>query len=78
VSELIDRLKLMASGNAEVMLGDIDEAADALEAQEAMIAALERLREYGEAKNDGTNDGTLFRFEGGKWFFLALTPSLPK
>lgn len=40
--------------------------------------ALTRLREYGEAKNDGQHDGTLFRFADGRWFFLAALATLDR
>lgn len=39
-----------------------------------LVEAVERLRKYGERQNDGKNDGTLFRFKDGGWFFLPDAP----
>lgn len=36
-----------------------------------VVESFEKLLSYGTSANDGCNDGTLFRFEGERWFFLS-------
>lgn len=61
----------LAQGVADAVQARASRAALAGEAGGEPGAWINRLRSYGEAMHDGRNQGTLFRFKDGRWFFLA-------